>query len=167
MSEFIQKIGLDWRLLLSQAVNFLFLIIILRAFAYKPIIEILRKRREKIVEGLTKSDEADRRLGEVQEISKKKLKETEGKILGMYREAEQKGKAIEARLLEEAHIKEAALLKSAELAAKSKAEEAERRVREEAVKLVKDAIRKTVELEPEKIDEALIKKAVQLATKYE
>ncbi len=70
------QLGIDWKLLLSQAVNFLLLLVILRIFVYKPILDILKKRREKIEEGIAKAKEADIRLKEVDDINKKKIKDT-------------------------------------------------------------------------------------------
>ena len=47
MLELAEKLGLDWKLLLSQAVNFLVLLALLRQFAYKPLLKILKERRTK------------------------------------------------------------------------------------------------------------------------
>jgi len=164
MADFINKLGVDWRLLLSQAVNFLLLIAVLRYFAYKPIVNLLNERKRKIEEGIWKSEEADKRLGQVNEMAKEKMKEAEGKAMMMIREGEGRAKEREAELLEEARKKEVAMLKNAELEVLGKKEEAERMMQKEAAAIVKAAIAKTVEMDPEKIDEALIKKAVEIAT---
>ena len=39
MSQLFSQLGIDWHLLLSQAVNFLILLVILRLVAYKPILK--------------------------------------------------------------------------------------------------------------------------------
>ena len=75
MSQLFSQLGIDWHLLLSQAVNFLLLLAILRFVVYKPLLTLLHKRRERIEEGLTKADEADKRLGEVDRIGKEKIRE--------------------------------------------------------------------------------------------
>ena len=38
MSELLSKLGIDWRLLIAQLINFLILLFVLRRFAYKPIL---------------------------------------------------------------------------------------------------------------------------------
>lgn len=160
MSELVEQLGLDWKLLLSQAVNFLILLVLLRRFAYKPLLKVLKERRAKIEGGLEKAEEAEARLLEVDEIAKEKMKATEGEAMAMMRATEEKSKKTEAALLQEAHKKEAAMLASAELAAKAKEAEAMARLEGEAADIVKRALIKTVEMSPKDIDEALIKKAV-------
>src|SRR3989344_4325457 len=41
-----EQLGIHWQLLLSQAVNFFILLIILRVFAYKPLLAVIRKRAD-------------------------------------------------------------------------------------------------------------------------
>lgn len=160
MSELVHNLGLDWKLLLSQAVNFLLLLVILRQFAYKPLLNILKERRERIEEGLAKASEAENRLAEVDVIAKDKMKATEAEAMTMMRSAEERSKKAEAAMLDEARGKEAAMLASAEMAAKAKEQEAMKRLESEAAEIVKRALIRTVEMSPDKVDEALIKKAV-------
>jgi len=161
MSELLTQLGIDWKLLLSQAVNFGLLLIILRLFVYKPVLKILEDRKTRIEEGLTKAAEADERLKNVEIDVKEKLKETDRKAMGILKEAENKAKEREARLLIEAKKKESAIFSNAESIIEAKAEEARAVMREEAASVVKSAIARTVELDPKAIDEALIKKAVE------
>ena len=62
MSDLIQHFGIDWKLLLVQVVNFFILLIVLKKFAYQPILQMLRKRREDIEKGVLMSAEARIRL---------------------------------------------------------------------------------------------------------
>ena len=165
MQELIHQLGIDWRSLVSQAVNFLILLVVLRFFAYKPILKILKERKARIEEGVAKAREADERLNKIQEIGKEKLKEAEGEAINIIKKSEEKAKIVEAALLVEASAKEADALKKTELLLRSREEESRVRMNKEAAKLVKDAIIKTVELAPDKIDEALIEKAVAEAGK--
>lgn len=160
MMELFEKLGLDWKLLLSQAVNFLILLVLLRQFAYKPLLKVLKERRAKIEEGLAKAKEAEERLLEVDEIAKDKMKATEAEAMAMMRSMEEKSKKTEMSMLEEARKKEAAMLASAELAAKAKEEAAMAQLRTEAAEIVKQAIIRTVEMDPKSVDETLVKKAV-------
>lgn len=164
MSELISQLGIDWRSLASQAVNFLALLILLRIFAYKPLLKILKDRRVKIEEGLGKAEEADLRLKEISIITKEKLKKADRESLEILRKTEQQAKQMEAALLKEAEQKEAEALKKTELLIQSKQEEARKLAEKETAVLVKQALVRTVELAPEKIDEALIKKAVKQIT---
>ncbi len=161
MSDLINQLGIDWRLLLSQAVNFLLLLYILRRFAYKPILKILKDRHDKIETGLVKAKEADEKLQHAAVMVKDKMKVAEADAMALMRKTEEDAKRVEAKMMEEAKIKEAALVLQAEKIIEGKAETAKLEMRKNAVSLVKAAIAKTVELSPQKIDDALIEKAVK------
>ena len=160
MSEFFQSIGLDWKLLLSQAVNFLILLVVLRVFAYKPILQVLKERRERIEQGIQKAEEADRRLADISVLKKKKLQEAEQENLILLRKTEEKAKIVESELLVVAHKKEADILEKAQHLAKVREKEAAEEVKREAANLVRDAIVKTTELDPSAIDEKLVENAL-------
>lgn len=161
MRELFHQLGLDWKLLLSQAVNFLLVLIILRIFVYKPILKIMKERRAKIEEGLLKAEAADNRLKEINVIAKGKIKEAEQEALSILRQTESKAKVLEAAILEETRRKETDILRNAELIIKGKEKEAEKNFYKEAAEVVKAAVAKTVELSPEIIDETLVKKALE------
>jgi F-type H+-transporting ATPase subunit b len=163
MQELFSQLGIDWHLLLSQGVNFLLLLIVLRVFVYKPLLALLHRRRERIEEGLVKADEADKRLLAVEEIGKRKIKEAETQALAILKKTENDAKALEEKMLAEAKRKEAEELANAAIMLRAKEAESRRAVTKEAVAMVRAAIVKTVELAPEKIDDALIVKAVKEA----
>jgi F-type H+-transporting ATPase subunit b len=163
MSQLFSQLGIDWRLLLSQAVNFLLLLVILRIFVYKPLLKLLHDRRAKIEEGLMKAKMADERLHEVDEIGKGKIKEAEATAVGILKKTEVDAKTLEAKLLAEANRKEAEAVKNTEAILRAKEEESRRAMEKEAMVLVRQAIVKTVELSPSAIDDALISRAVKEA----
>ncbi|MEK7554807.1 MAG: hypothetical protein AAB518_02370, partial [Patescibacteria group bacterium] len=73
MSELIEKLGIDWKLLLAQGANFLIILAVLRFTLYKPLIRILAERRAKIDQGLRDAAQAGKRLGEVEVLGKERL----------------------------------------------------------------------------------------------
>lgn len=160
MQQLLSQLGINWSLLLSQAVNFALLLIVLRIFVYKPLLKLLHDRREKIEGGLVKAEEADRRLHEVDEINKGKIKHAEMEALGILKKTEADAKELEAKLLAAAKLKEEEAVKSAAVRLRSQEEDSRRALDKEAAALVRLAITRTVELSPEKIDDALIAKAV-------
>lgn len=60
--EIFHTFGIDWRLLLIQAVNFGVLMLALWAFLYKPLLKLLDERRSKIEKGVRDAEEADAKL---------------------------------------------------------------------------------------------------------
>jgi F-type H+-transporting ATPase subunit b len=163
MQQLLSQLGIDWHLLLSQAVNFALLLIVLRIFVYKPLLKLLRDRREKIEKGLLQADEAEQRLHEVDLIGKEKIKHAENEAVGILKKTEQDAKTLEEKLLAEAKRKEDDAVKGTAVRLRSQEEESRRAMEKEAAALVRLAITRTVELSPEKIDDALIAKAVSEA----
>jgi F-type H+-transporting ATPase subunit b len=50
--ELLKTLGIDWRLLFWQIVNFLIVLFVLKRYAFGPIVEALAKRTEKLEQGL-------------------------------------------------------------------------------------------------------------------
>src|SRR3989344_5816113 len=91
------QLGIDWKLFLSQAVNFFILLVILGKFVYKPLLKVIKERNEKIQEGLQKAKEAGVRLQEVDVIAKGKIKEAEAESIHIIKNTEEKAKKLEDR----------------------------------------------------------------------
>ncbi len=123
MSELLTKLGIDWKLLIAQIVNFLVLLFVLYKFAYGPILAMLEKRTKKIEKGLKDAEAAGKKLEESEEKQKEVLKKAR----------------LEAKDIVE-HAREQAEKSKSEIALVAKAQ---------AEKIVQDA-RKEIETEKEK-----------------
>jgi F-type H+-transporting ATPase subunit b len=156
----LSQLGINWKLLLSQAINFFILLTALTFFVYKPVIKIIKARNAKIKEGLDKAEEAGVRLKEVDEIGKKKIKEAESTSINIIKDTEKKAKNLELQMHKKIEQDQLQKQKELEEQYKKQKEEIKQTVLKDAVDLVKKTIIKTVELKPQDIDEALIKKAV-------
>lgn len=64
MSELFAAFGINWKLLLVQAVNFALLLSALTYFLYKPILRIIDDRQKKIAEGVRTAELADKKLSD-------------------------------------------------------------------------------------------------------
>lgn len=161
MNEFLEQFGVNGKLFLSQLINFAVILTILNFFVYKPLIKIIKERNKKIKEGLDKAEEAGARLKEIDIIGKEKLHQAQTESINIIKATEKRAKDLEVTLqqkLEENHLR---AQKDLEVSLKKQHEEAQNLVIKNAVELVKKTIIKTVELDPDKIDEALINKAVK------
>ena len=82
MGQLFAAFGIDWHLLVIQAINFTLLLFALTYYLYKPILRIIDKRRTAIADGVTKAHEADKRLDDA-------MKEGKGMIGAAARKAEE------------------------------------------------------------------------------
>lgn len=98
MSELFAAFGIDWKLLLVQAINFGLLLVILWRFLYTPILRMIDERQRKIEEGVRAAEEAEKRLaaaaGEGQAIVTKASRVAEGMVVLARTRAEEKGGEI-------------------------------------------------------------------------
>lgn len=71
--EIIAKLGIDWRLFVAQIVNFTILLLVLRRFAYRPMLAFLEERTERIDKGLKDADAAHKKLSEMEQKEREVL----------------------------------------------------------------------------------------------
>ncbi len=114
----------------------------------------------KLKKVLEKAEEADVRLKEVDIIAGEKLKKADQESIQIIQNTENKAKVLEQSLQKKAEDHQKELMRQIELNYKNQQEETKKLVFSEALELVKKTLIKTVELKPEAVDEALIKKAV-------
>ena len=160
MNALFEQLGINWKLFLSQSVNFFILLIVLRAFVYKPLLIVIKKRNDKIKEGLVKAEEADIRLKEVDNIAKDKLQQADQDSIIIIKKTEEKAKILDKEIQEKAEQKQKEINELLKQSFAKQQEEAKEKILSEAGELIKRTIIKTVELKPDAIDDALIKKAV-------
>lgn len=88
MKEFITHFGIDWKLFIAQIVNFGVIFFILRKFAYTPILNMLRERREGIERGIQMREEAEKNLKESDETKNRILQRANGEAVAVITRAE-------------------------------------------------------------------------------
>lgn len=67
MDKLIEALGINPGLLLAQLVNFVVLLLILKKFAFKPILTFVQERTKKIEEGLRNAENATEALAKAQQ----------------------------------------------------------------------------------------------------
>jgi len=100
--ELITKLGVNWQLLLAQIVNFMIVLGVLSYLVYRPLLNLLDERRERIRKSLEEAkrvEEESRKMDQIRQEQMKQIDEQSGVILS---EARQKAEAIRHDLLEQA-----------------------------------------------------------------
>lgn len=113
MSELISHFGIDWKLLLAQAVNFLILLAILKKFAYGPVLRMLKKRREVIEKGLKFSKEAEEKLLRIAQEREGVLRVSRNEALEIVNSGEKVAKERREEIIREAQARGEMLLQEA------------------------------------------------------
>jgi F-type H+-transporting ATPase subunit b len=98
--ELLSKLGIDWRLLIAQIINFLILLLILYKFLYKPILHLLESRKEKIERGLQDAIKLEEELAKTKEIRKQELEKTKKEALQIIEQAQKNAELLSQDLKE-------------------------------------------------------------------
>lgn len=161
MSELLGQLGIDWKLLLSQGVNFFILLAVLTYFVYRPLLRMMAERRKKIEFGIRGAEEIEGRLKKIDEAKEEKLREADKTAVEIIGSAEKKGNTRFNDIVYQAQVKAENVLSEAATIAEHKRQEELETVTAEAKELIKRAIVKTVELDPKYVDEALVNQAIK------
>jgi len=109
----LTSLGIDWKLLVAQIVNFLILLLILRKFLLGPVVKMLSERKAKIAKGLQDAQNAEENLEnagqKARKITSKAMQEAQIIVASAKKEAEEEKSKIIALAQEKAvkTIKEA------------------------------------------------------------
>ena len=124
----LAQLGIDWKLLLAQVVNFGILLFIPERYADQPMLQLMDERAARIEKGLKDAEAAEQKLRSVEEEEKAilagarqqakellvetdkaakerdalKLSETEARVKKLFSDAETKLEDDRARMIEDA-----------------------------------------------------------------
>ena len=156
------QFGVDWKLLVAQAVNFFILLVILKKFAYGPIVKMLDARRAKIEEGIAASEASKKKLAEAKEHEAIILLKANEKALSVVGEAEKEADMQARHILDAAHTKSEQVIASGQKRLEEERLELAADVQGNAENLIKLSLERVIgKLEPEERDRLLIAEALR------
>ena len=113
MSELIKQFGVDWRLLLAQALNFGILIFVLAKFVYRPVLAMLKKRRDDIEKGIRFTREAEESVARMDMVSHEKITKAEADAFKIVSAAQDTAKQRKEEIAAEAAKKSESIVAEA------------------------------------------------------
>lgn len=131
MEEIVKVFGLNWKLLIIQAVNFGVLLLVLGYFLYRPIVRIVDRRRAAIEEGVRDAEKARERVREVEEERAEILKRATHSAEETLATAKQRAQEEAAHIVEDADARAESIVSDAQRRAEEARERAMRESREE------------------------------------
>lgn len=164
--EFLEKLGIDYRLLIAQILNFAILLLVLRRFAYKPIIRVLEKRRQAIAASLANVKALERRVAEGEREREERLRQTQQEASLIVAQARQQGEELHEKILTSAQAEADAVRRAAAAEARQLKEHALDEARAELANLVVTAAGRVLhEKLDEKKDRELAARALEKLTR--
>jgi len=83
----MSELGIHWKILAAQTINFSIVFFVLWRFAYRPVFNMLEARRHKIAEGMANAEKIKARLVQTEADQQKILAEAGDKANGLIDEA--------------------------------------------------------------------------------
>lgn len=159
--ELLTKLGIDWKLLIAQAVNFLIVLAVLYRFLYKPLLKFLDERQQRIAKSLAEAQRIETELKSLevkrQESEREAKRRAQEILMAAEAEAETRRQEMLAKMKDEAR----AALAAAKQRFEAEHEEAMRRLRQEAARLVTQAVSRVVgKLPSGEVDKKLVADAL-------
>ncbi|MGI8436031.1 MAG: F0F1 ATP synthase subunit B [Chthoniobacterales bacterium] len=97
-----ETFGFDLPIFLSQVISFVIVALLLRWFAYKPILRVLEERRQRIAEGLLNADKIKAQLAEAEQRHAEILSKANAQAQKMIDEARESASHVAERKQQEA-----------------------------------------------------------------
>ncbi|MEW6611042.1 MAG: F0F1 ATP synthase subunit B [Patescibacteria group bacterium] len=149
MQELFTKLGIDWRLLIAQIINFTVLLFILYRFLYRPLLSLLEKRRERIEKSLEEAARIDAESKRLENLKMQKVEEAKREAVKVVEAAAAQADAVKQASLERTKQESEKIVAQARAQITSEREALLKGVQAEAADLVIGATEKVLK---EKLD---------------
>lgn len=143
--EILKNFGLNPILLAAQIVNFLIVFFILKKFLYKPVLELLKKRRATIQEGIQQAEKAREKLEKVIIEEKSILRQAQLQAKNIIGDAKQESIEITRQMNDNAKKQTEKILKDAKNQIARESLQAEKRLAVNTSKLAVRFLEKALE----------------------
>lgn len=135
MDQLLDAFGIDWKLLIAQAVNFGVLLVALWFFLYKPVMKTLDERARKIAQGVEDAERAAEKLAGADHEASQVVATADEKASGIVASARTQANDEKARIVKEAEERALRIASDAEARAKEVADKALRDSEKEIARL--------------------------------
>lgn len=135
MQQLLEAFGIQWSLLIAQAVNFGIVLIALWYFLYKPVMTMLEKRKRVVAQGVEDAAKAGEMLAQADGQAAERVSAAEGQAESIVTAARESATVEKTRLLREAETRAAAIARDSEARAEETVERARRESEKEVARL--------------------------------
>jgi len=100
----LEGLGINLGYLISQIINFVLLLVLLRVFLYKPVLNMLDRRREKIRTDLDEADKARSQAEAAKQEHEKQLEQAREERRSIVAQASEQAEKMREEILEKARV---------------------------------------------------------------
>ena len=159
--ELLDKLGIDWKLLLAQLVNFGIVLLVLYKFLYKPLLKFLDQRSERIAKSLLEAKRIEESLLQLEVTKAETLAESRRQAQELLKQAEVQAQTQRQETLIRVKAEAEKVIAEARVKIINEQEVAMGVLRDQAARLVSQAVVKVfgklnaAEVDKQMIDEVL------------
>ncbi len=132
----VDQFGVDWPMLIAQAINFLIVAFVIWKFAFKNILSTVKEREKQIADSLRNADKIKLELEETEKQQQETLQEASLEAKKTISIAQEQAKAFIEEQKEDARKQAEEIITRAKLAMEQERERVLREAREEIASLV-------------------------------
>ena len=140
--DILGRIGFDWQVALANLVNFLIIFWILKRFAFKPMQEVIAKRRKAIDAGLDQAKEAETELMMAKQKAEGIVSEAKQEANALVSNAKERGDVLVADAQSKATTEHDRIVADGKVLAQKELEAAEQELEKKAAALVVGGVKK-------------------------
>ena len=135
-TEIFDTFDVHWNTFICQLVNFLVVCIVLKKFAYGPVMDMLEQRRKRIADGEEKLKQVEAQIAESEKNTQAAIQEANERAKRLVEEAKESATAVGEKKTQEAAAEAKAILAKAEEAAKGERDKMHADLKKEFGRLV-------------------------------
>ena len=144
MGNLVSSLGIEWKELIAQAINFGLLVFILTKLLYKPVMKSIEAKEKAIQGAKDMSLDMEKKLEESAEAQKKVLDKARAESEKIIKNTEASAAVLKKNLLEEAKHQAETIVKQGEAKIREENDKLRRDIKKEVGTLVADVVEKTV-----------------------
>ncbi len=161
-SSGLGALGVDGQAFVIQLITFLLAFLVLKKWAFKPIIDVLNRRRETIDKGVKLGEQMQKRQVELEKEIDKKLHEARAKADGIITESQDAARHSAQEIEEKARSKADMIVREAKESIEQDTKRARKKLESELAELISEATEAIIEEKVDaKKDARLIDKAIK------
>src|SRR3972149_11747474 len=160
--EVLHLLGFDPIMLGAQILNFLIIFYLLKRFLYKPVLDMVKKREDKITQGLKDAEEAQKALENALEEEKKILTKAQDNAKKIIEDARKEAVVLASEIENNTKARTEKLILEAKAKITQEAQDTEKKLSEKISILAADIITKSLKgVLSEKEQETITQKALK------
>jgi F-type H+-transporting ATPase subunit b len=144
MSGLLSSLGIEWKSLIAQLINFGILVFVLWKLVYKPILKVLDDRAQMAKDAAEKSSSIESKMEEMKLREEEILAKARASGEKLVKDAEGAAANLKKKLSDEATVSAQKIVNDAEARMRSENEKFQSELKKEIVSIVASAIEATV-----------------------